>query len=232
MEPVRPLQKFLPFKLNQYVVYVIGCVLFSFGVLCFIQAKLGADPLYVFSSGLASHFSWMTIGMAEGGFAALMLAIWAVANKRIPIISPFITFFFCGTLIDIGKHTKIAAKIMPYDHAPLMVTGLIFCAYASALIIMSGIGIRAMDLIAITLVEWTKKPFWIYKTILEAMLLTTGWLLGGKVGMGTFAFLVVVDLLVQPFMRANEKFLGMKNHGLRHTEAVDPIVPVRVHVAA
>ncbi len=224
------LRKLFPFSKNQYAVYTVGCLMFSFGVLCFIQANLGADPLYVFSSGLTRHFSWMTIGIAEGGFAALMLAIWAVWNKRRPIFSPFVTFFLCGTLIDIGKHYKIASH-MPYAHKPLMVTGAMLCAYASALIIMSGIGIRAMDLIAISLVERTKKPFWVFKSVLEVMLLVTGWLLGGKVGLGTMVFLVCVDLLVQPFMRANERFFGMTNHGLVETEALEPSELIRVPAA-
>ena len=40
-----------------------------------------------------------------------------------------------------------------------MITAVVLCAYASSLIIMSGIGIRAMDLVAITMVEKFKKQF-------------------------------------------------------------------------
>ena len=37
------------YKTNQYLVYLIGCLLFSLGAVCFIEARLGTDPLDVFS---------------------------------------------------------------------------------------------------------------------------------------------------------------------------------------
>ncbi len=202
------------FKTNQYLVYLVGCVLFSFGACCFIEAKLGTDPLDVFSLGLQKQAPFVTIGMAQGGFALIMLLIWAVWNRKLPILSPFITFFLCGSLIDLGRHYQLAAKL-PFGGYPLMFTGVMLCAYASSYIIMSGIGIRAMDLVAITMVYKWKAPFWVWKTVLELCLLVSGYLMGGPVGVGTVCFLAFVDLLIQPMMIANTKFFGMKNHGLR-----------------
>jgi uncharacterized protein len=215
------------FGIRQYVAYLLGCVGFSFGVCCFAWAGLGADPLYVFSTGLQKVLPFVnSYAMAEGGFAAVMLAIWAVWNKKLPIISPFITFVFCGRLIDFGKEHELASY-MPYTKWPLMITAVVLCAYASSLIIMSGIGIRAMDLVAITMVQKFKKEFWVFKTLLEVLLLLSGWLMlsrpsvqfhpgvGNVMGVGTLCFVIFVDLLIQPFMVANAKFLKMKNHGLR-----------------
>lgn len=214
------------FSLNQYLVYLAGCVLFSFGACCFIEAKLGTDPLDVFSLGLQKQASFVTIGMAQGGFALLMLFIWAAWNKKLPILSPFVTFFFCGSLIDFGRHYKVAAQL-PFHGYPMMLTGVLVCAYASSYIIMSGIGIRAMDLVAITMVHKWKAPFWVWKTVLESCLLLSGYLMGGPVGVGTLCFLGFVDLLIQPMMIANQKLFAMRNHGLRgkkeEAEAVAPV---------
>jgi uncharacterized membrane protein YczE len=202
------------FTKNQYFVYLLGCLFFSFGACCFIEAKLGTDPLDVFSLGLQKQAPFVTIGMAQGGFALLMLGIWAGWNKKLPILSPFVTFFFCGSLIDFGRHYLIAAK-MPYAGYPLMLTGVMLCAYGSSFIIMSGIGIRAMDLVAITMVHRWKAPFWVWKTVLELGLLVTGYLMGGPVGVGTVCFVAFVDLLIQPLMILNARLIGMRNHGLR-----------------
>ena len=156
----------------------------------------------------------------------MMLAIWAVWNKKIPILSPFVTFVLCGRLIDFGKKHELASYV-PYTKWPLMLTAVVLCAYASSLIIMSGIGIRAIDLVAITMVQKFKKEFWIFKTLLEVLILFSGWLMLGRpgiklrpgvgvvMGVGTLFFVVFVDLLIQPFMAANANYLKMKNHGLR-----------------
>lgn len=202
------------FTRNQYIVYLAGCLLFSFGACCFIEAKLGTDPLDVFALGLQKQAPFVTIGMAQGGFALVMLAIWALWNKKLPILSPFVTFFFCGTLIDLGRHYHLAAK-MPYSTYPLMLTGVLLCAYGSSYIIMSGIGIRAMDLVAITMVYRWRAPFWVWKTVLELCLLVTGYVMGGPVGVGTVCFVGFVDLLIQPMMIANTRLFGMRNMGLR-----------------
>ncbi len=216
------------FGVRQYVAYLLGCFGFSFGVVCFAWAGLGADPLYVFSTGLQKVLHFNSYAIAEGGFAAAMLVVWAIWNKKIPIISPFVTFVLCGRLIDFGKKHELASH-MPYNEWPLMITAVLLCAYASSLIIMSGIGIRAMDLVAITMVSKFRKEFWVFKTLLEVLLLLSGWLMlsrpsvtwspgaGIVMGIGTLCFVVFVDLLIQPFMAANAKFLRMKNHGLRGT---------------
>jgi hypothetical protein len=80
---------------------------------------------------------------------------------------------------------------------------------------MSGIGIRAMDLVAISFREHWRWPFWVGKGSIEMMLLVAGAFLGGPAGVGTVCFLASVDLLIQPLVIMNERFFGIRNLGLR-----------------
>ena len=201
------------FRGDQYVLYLAGCLLFSLGASCFIASNLGTDPLDVLSLGLRKHLG-VTIGMAQGGFAAACLVVWALWNKRAPILSPFVTFAFCGSLIDIWIWTS-AAQQLHLSPVGLLGVGVTLCAYGSSLIIMSGIGIRSMDLVAITMTQKWRLPFWLCKGLMELLLLASGWLLGGPVGVGTITFLVCVGWLIQPLMVLNERLLQMTNYGLR-----------------
>lgn len=212
------------FRKDQYAIYLLGCVLFSFGANFFIYSNLGTDPLDVFSLGLRKHVSFMTVGMAQSGFALICLAIWSIWNKRLPLLSPFVTFFLCGTLIDIFMGEKIrvgvnVASLIPLPPWPLMIAGVFLCAYGSSLIIMSGMGIRSMDLVAITMVQKWKVPFWACKGILEVILLVSGYLLGGPLGWGTVFFLGFVGWLIQPLMWANSKLFRLPNYGLAKAPA-------------
>ena len=186
---------------------------FSFGANAFIASRLGTDPLDVLCLGLKNHMP-MTIGIAQGAFAALCLAVWGIWNRKRPPVSPFFTFFFCGSLIDIWMWSQVAyqLRLRPYG---LLVMGVTLCGIGSALIIMSGIGIRAMDLVAITMYERLGQPFWLCKGILEVMLLVSGWLLGGPVGIGTIAFLGVVGWSIQPLMWFGARYFSIPNYGLR-----------------
>lgn len=201
------------FNTRQYVIYLGGCLLFSSGAACFIASNLGTDPLDVFALGLLRHLP-ITVGVAQGGFAAGCIAIWALWNKRLPIISPFVTFFFCGSLIDLWMYAH-TAQGLGLSPSSLLLSGVSMCVYGSSLIIMSGIGIRAMDLVAITMTYKWGLPFWACKGVFEVVLLVSGWWLGGPVGVGTLIFLIFVGWLIQPVMSVHEKFFSIPNYGLQ-----------------
>lgn len=220
----------LRFGLGQYSLYLAGCVLFALGATCFIEANLGTDPLDVFALGLRD-LTPLTVGMAQGLFAALMLAIWAGLERRVPSIWPFVTFFFCGTMIDLWLHNGVIGRT-PISETALMLVGVALCAWGSALIIMSGIGIRAMDLVALSLVARTGRPFWLFKAVAEAALLAVGWALGGPIGVGTVFFLVFVGFLIQPVMTFNGRVFRLPNHALGHLHLPPPTTTVASNTVA
>lgn len=86
-----------------------------------------------------------------------------------------------------------------------LLLGVLLCLFGSAGIIVSNVGIRAMDLVALELERKTQTPFWIYKFLFEVMLLASGYLMGGPVGIGTVAFLVVVGGFIKPVINVYEK---------------------------
>jgi uncharacterized protein len=190
------------------IIYLSGCAIFSIGATFFILSHLGTDPLDVLSVGVKDTFG-LLIGTTQSLFAVMCLVIWSALHKyKFPPLSTFLTFFICGYLIDgclwLTDNTSI---FNPYAE---MILGVVLCTISSSLIIMSGFGIRAMDLLAITFTERTSLPFWFYKGISEALLLISGWLLGGVVGVGTIAFLLGVGWLIQPTIRLLYK-LGIPN---------------------
>lgn len=199
-------------------VYLTGCVSFSLGAHFFIYSGLGTDPLDVFSLGVLRHLP-LTIGICQGFIAVLCVGGWALWNRRRPLFMPFFTFFFCGSVIDVFQWIDVAGR-MHAPHYPIMLIGTVLCAYASALIIMSGIGIRPIDLLALSIRERLGWKFWCAKASIEGTLLFTGWLMGGPVGVGTVCFLVFVDTLIQPCIWFNVRTLGMANHGFRSREPV------------
>lgn len=196
--------------LKKITLYLVSCIVFSIGATFFIFSNLGTDPLDVFALGIQKHLGFK-IGTTQSLFAIVCLLIYSSINKfKIPPLSTFITFFICGYLIDFFRWSleTPSESIHPYL---LLSIGVLCCIQGSSGIIMSDIGVRAMDLLAISLKEKTNIHFWIYKGVFEVILFTTGYLLGGPIGIGTVIFLLGVGWLIQPFIRINEKF-GITNH--------------------
>ncbi|MBO4161934.1 YczE/YyaS/YitT family protein [Micromonospora antibiotica] len=203
--PVRP-------AVDKAFPYLIGCFFFSLGAYFFIVSHLGTDPLDTFALGLLRHVPG-TIGIAQAAVAVTCVSIVAVWTRRRPVLSPMLTFFLCGSAID-GLLILDPVRLAPAPAATLLAAGTACCAYGSALIIMSGFGIRAMDLLAIAMVQRWRWPFWLAKGALELTLLATGWLMGGPAGVGTLCFLIGVDLLIQPLMWLNATVFRVRNLGL------------------
>lgn len=201
---------------HRLLTYLAGCLVFSSGSYLFIYSDLGTDPLDVFALGLLKHVP-LTVGVAQALIAALCILVWAVWYRRRPVVLPFVTFFLCGSIIDLLRLTD-PGRFLPLPHVVLMLLATTLCAYASSLIIMSGVGIRAMDLVALAIVDKWGWPFWAAKMSMEGILLGCGFLMGGPVGVGTVCFLVVVDTMIQPFMRANARVLRIPNLGMPSLE--------------
>jgi uncharacterized membrane protein YczE len=187
--------------------YLLSCIIFSLGATSFIFSDLGTDPLDVFCLGIQNHFD-IKIGTIQSFFALFCLLIYSFLNKwKIPPLSTGITFIICGYMIDFFRFSLDYFK--DFNSYILLFFGCALCLQGSAGIILSGIGIRAMDLLALSLEEITKKPFWLYKGIAEVILLFTGWILGGPVGIGTVLFLLTVGWLIQPVINLNKKLFNI-----------------------
>jgi uncharacterized membrane protein YczE len=158
----------------------------------------------------------LQVGFFDGMVTLALLILWMAWNRRLPPVSTFITTLLIGGLIDLWNWLAINAvsgslgsRVLP------MLIGLVLNAYGSALIIMSGIGIRVVDLVALTLVSRLGWRFSQAKLSLEAGFLAIGFLLGGPVGIAALAFVMVVGPFVEPLIWANQRFLKLPDYGLR-----------------
>ncbi|MFD4349955.1 YitT family protein [Streptomyces coelicoflavus] len=197
---------------SNHLLYLGGCLTFSCGAYLFIHSELGTDPLDVFCLGLMEHLP-LTVGISQTLVAVFCLVLVAVWTRRRPLVVSLFTFFFCGSLIDLLRWSD-PARPLPIPATGTLALAVLLCAYGSALIIMSGFGIRAIDVLAITMTTNWRWPFWTSKGLIEASLMLSGYFMGGPLGIGTVCFLVGVDLLIQPFVVANSKVLHIPNLGL------------------
>jgi uncharacterized membrane protein YczE len=188
---------------KRHLFYPVSCLIFSCGAYLFIHSDLGADPLDVFSLGLVRHLP-VTVGVSQTLVAVVCLVVVAAWTRERPLVAPLFTFFFCGSVIDLLRWSDPAGAL-PVPSAGLLACAVLLCAYGSALIIMSGFGIRTIDVLALAMTSRWRWPFWTAKGLIETSLMISGFLMGGPLGIGTVCFLVGVDLLIQPLITAHYK---------------------------
>ncbi|CAH2802703.1 MAG: hypothetical protein CBHOC_4111 [uncultured Caballeronia sp.] len=199
--PILQAHRTIPkWSMKQIVMYCVGCVIFSFGAKFFTDAKLGTDPLDVLVTGLNNYLR-VGMGFCSSVVAMFFLTWWTLWNKRIPPLKPFVTTAAVGVLIDFWTHLSITTYTSEIlSLYPMLLAGLLTCAYSSFLIVRSGIGIRIMDLVALAIIREWGWSFFRAKMTVEVGLFTAGWLLGGPLGSATVMFFACVGPLIQPCM--------------------------------
>lgn len=197
--------------------YLAGCVCFSLGVTCLDAADLGIDPLHAMAIAIvdAVGLPHVQVGFVVSAVTLALLAVWAAWLRRLPPLSVFLTMALTAYLVDAWRLLAAdawLAGLMPAS--ALMLVGLALDAYGSALIIMSGVGIRVVDLVALALVERLGWRFVAGKMAVEAAFVAVAWVLAGPLGAATLAFLLLVGPFMAPMMWASARYLGLPNLGL------------------
>ncbi len=194
MLPLPPSQE-LPIRMFRLL---FGLVLFGIGGGMGLAADLGVSPWHVFHQGAAGA-SGLTIGIIIILTGVGILVFWIPLKQRMGI----------GTILNalvIGPVVDITLRVLPdaFDsHATrwaLMLGGIAIIGLGSGFYLGAGLGPGPRDGIMTGLAA-RGISIRVARTIVEAGALVIGMLLGGKAGIGTVAFVLLMGPAVQFFLR-------------------------------
>ncbi len=175
---------------------VLGLALFAVGISLQMNANIGAPPWDVFHQGVANQTD-ITIGKIIVITGCFLLLLW-IPLKQKPGLGTILN------ALEIGLVADIALGVIPepssiFIQVPMALLGIVVVAIGSGLYIGSALGPGPRDGLMTGLAK-RGIPIRVGRTVLEVIVLVTGWLLGGQVGVATFAFAFGVGPLVQFFL--------------------------------
>lgn len=173
-----------------------GLILFGFGIGLMLQSGLGVPPWDVLHQGLAVRFG-LTVGIWSIIVSAAVLLLWIPLKER----------FGLGTLLNaivIGVMIDLSAAVLPEPDSTLVAAlmlgaGILTIGLASGMYIGANLGPGPRDGL-MTGIAKRGPSIRLTRSILELVVLVTGWLMGGTFGIGTVAFALLVGPLVQFFL--------------------------------
>jgi uncharacterized membrane protein YczE len=177
---------------------LIGLYLVGLGLAMMIHTGLGVPPWDVLSQGLQVQTGW-SFGTCAVVISGIVLIIW-IPIKQQPGIGTLINAVLIGPFADLSK------PFMPELDGWLanliwLLLGLISVALGGGLYISANLGAGPRDGLMVGLTRVSGRPFWLVRTIGEGLVLLTGWLLGGTVGVGTAIFAISIGTLMQYTMK-------------------------------
>ncbi|MGW3783954.1 membrane protein YczE [Micromonospora chokoriensis] len=176
----------------------LGLGLYGVSMALMIRSDLGLDPWDVFHQGL-SKLTGLSFGTVTIAVGALVLLLWIPLRQR-PGLGTVSNVVVIGLVVDatlalLPSGGPVGVRIA------LLVTGIVANGAATGMYLGARLGPGPRDGLMTGFVA--RRPGWsirLVRTVIEVTVLALGWLLGGKVGLGTVAYALAIGPLAQLFI--------------------------------
>ena len=182
------------------VILFIGLAVAHLGVTLFLLADLGADPFNVLIQGLRllvikTGLLTPTHGTVHMCVCFLIILVLLIVDRSYVKLGTLVCMFCGGPIIDVFTRLLqglgIGAAALPVKIG-VLVLGCVILASGMSLVIRSEAGTGPNDLVAVVISEKSGLRFGPVRIATDCFFVLSGFLLGGKFGLGTVicAFLV------------------------------------------
>lgn len=174
-----------------------GLLVFGWSEALLVESQLGVLPWDVLHQGLARNLG-LTIGTWSVIVSFVVLLLWIPLRER-PGLGTLSNALIIGPAID------ISVLLMPtpghwWSQWAYVVVAIVVNAFATALYIGARFGPGPRDGLMTGLVRRTGGSVRVVRTCIELVVVMTGWLLGGTLGLATVLFVVSIGPLVHWFL--------------------------------
>jgi uncharacterized membrane protein YczE len=171
-----------------------GLITYGISMALFVRSDLGNMPWDVFHQGLVVQLGG-TIGRWSIVVGAIVLLLWIPLRER-PGLGTISNVFVIGIFVDLTL-----SRLPELDHLAgrigYVAAGVLLNAIATAAYIGARFGSGPRDGLMTGFTRRTRFSLRLVRTSIEVVVVITGWLLGGTLGVATIVYAVAIGPLVQ-----------------------------------
>lgn len=204
-------------KIRQEILRLVflfcGLTIAHLGVTLFLLANLGADPFNVFIQGL-NHLMRgfnLTHGIIHMCISFMIILVLLVADRKYIKAGTIICMFCGGPIIDFFMWLLNGLDIGNMGlmiKIPVLILGCVILAFGMTIVIKSEAGTGPNDLVAVVISEKGHFNFGLTRVITDGIFVLAGFVLGGKLGIGTIICAFLVGFVADFFMPYSQKFIN------------------------
>lgn len=189
-----------------------GLTIAHLGVTLFLLANLGADPFNVFVQGL-NHLMRgfnLTHGIIHMCISFMIILVLLVTDKSYIKAGTIICMFCGGPIIDFFMWLLNGLEIQSMGlliKIPVLILGCVILAFGMTIVIRSEAGTGPNDLVAVVISEKGRFNFGLTRVITDSIFVLTGFIMGGKLGIGTIICAFLVGFVADFFIPYSQKFI-------------------------
>jgi len=174
-----------------------GLAIFGLGDSLLVQGDVGNAPWTVFAQGLTFK-TGLSIGWATAIISIFVLLIWIPLNEK-PGFGTLSNIVLIAAFIEIGTHF-FPKQTSTWAGVIFALIGIAMVGLGSALYITCGLGPGPRDGAMTGIHFKTGIRVGRVRMGIELVVLTIGWLMGGRVGIGTALFALLIGQSVAIFL--------------------------------
>lgn len=180
-------------------VAMVGFVIYGLSIALIIQAGLGTGPWAVLAVALAD-----LTGMTPGTMiilTGLLVLLGAILLKE------HVGWGTLGNILFIGPWTDLFLFLIPslkgnlWLQIPALLLAVILSGVATAVYISVDAGAGPRDSLMLAVSRATGRSVQLSRAVIEILVVISGWLFNGPVGIGTLVFALLIGPLVQFFFK-------------------------------
>jgi uncharacterized membrane protein YczE len=182
---------------RRLVQLAIGLWLYGASMAMQIRASLGLAPWDVLHEGLTKRtgLSFGTITIVVG---VVVLLCWIPLRQR-PGVGTVSNVIVVGVAVDATLAVLPAPSGLAL-RAVLLTAGVVLNAVAAAVYLGARLGPGPRDGLTTGFCARTGTSLRLVRTVVEVLVLGSGWLLGGTIGIGTVLYALAIGPLTQAFL--------------------------------
>lgn len=183
--------------IRRFIQLQLGLCLFGFSGALMVRSNLGLDPWNVFHQGLSEQ-TGLRLGVVVILMGIAVMLMWIPLRQK-PGVGTLCNIFVIGLALDASLAVLPEAEGLAM-RVVMMAAGVTLNAVASAAYIGAGMGPGPRDGLMTGLNQRLGWSIRAARLSIEILVLGTGWLLGGAVGLGTVAYALAIGPLIQVFL--------------------------------
>lgn len=174
----------------------VGLVLYTASMALLVHASLGNMPWDVLSQGI-SRRTGASFGTVTIAISVLVLLCWIPLRQR-PGVGTVANIAVIGLLVDpaLALLNRLPDPLPLAVRIAMAVGGIALNAVATALYVGAQLGPGPRDGLMTGIVRRTGRSVALVRTSIEVAVVSAGWALGGRLGLATLAYALLVGPMV------------------------------------
>ena len=178
----------------------LGLTAYGVSMVMMLQSDLGLMPWDVLHQGIALQGDW-PMGRVTIAVSVVVLLLWIPIRQK-PGFGTVCNAIVIGLVFD-TVNGLIGARLLDATIATrmaLLIGGILLNAVATAAYLGAHLGPGPRDGLMTGLVRRTGRSVRLVRTLIEGSVMVSGVLLGGTLGVGTIAYVLLIGPLIQPLL--------------------------------